>query len=202
MENKNKFVDYFKRHEESLARQYAERPEISKPYLEKRWEYKMVTFFRPEHDHCVTDINQEFQRLLSHFSGQELKNFIIMTSIQDVIIFGRLMINKATNQSTRDSVSIEDLVIREKKKYESLHTQYLTTLPYEAKRYIIDSREPYKRDLYLRKIFSIETFNTVNRFYRELLQKLDQKAQKNLVKASMYQDLKIICELHLFDLIA
>src|SRR6185437_820377 len=120
MENKNKIVDYFKRHEESLARLYAERPEIAKPYFERRWEYKMATFFRPEHDHCVTDINHEFQKLLSCFSGQELKNFIIMTSIQDVIIFGQL-INTATNQRTKDSVSIKDLVIREKKKYESLH---------------------------------------------------------------------------------
>lgn len=196
MTNKREIVQYFNKHEESLAQLYTTRSGVSKHYLDKREDYKMATFTGSENYDQITDIYNEFKATLSSFSSKEMHDFIIITSVQDMMVFDRAMVKIITGFGNVIG-SVRNFIIGQKVKYDSMLTQHISPLPHDIRYYITHSRGRYKRELYLFKKLSLDTFNTINQEYDKLLKGLDSDSVNTFVKALMYQDLKIICDFHL-----
>ncbi|CAG8734916.1 11676_t:CDS:2, partial [Racocetra persica] len=142
---------------------------IFEEYLKLRASFKDNTFLKDGifTINDQTNINNKFNETVDKFSdANDLHDFIIVTSFQDIIAFYKAMIN----------------LIKTVKYF--IHAELLTN----AQEYFIHYRGVYKSDLYLKAKFTLSSFNEIKEKYNEIFLMLDDRKSLKFAEASKYQD--------------
>jgi hypothetical protein len=197
--NKTEIANYFEENIISLKGHYETRSFSTRNYLEKRMCYKIDTFTNQEYNGSISELYKEFNLLVSSFSNIELEDFIRITCVQDIMVFNRIMLDSVKISGETGFFSVASFIERYKNEYEQNYNKCVNGLSMNAKDYIINSRLKFRHSLYLNSMVSSDEFYLVNKRYESLLCELQEGARKKFVEAIMYQDLKLICEYHLFN---
>lgn len=163
-----------------------------KSYLDNRQKYKKETFNRKPVT-SLSNLYEEFNKLVNSLVDEDLNQFICFTGIQDIIIFDQFMIDQIEELTADNKTAVQVFVKVRQSKYSYLFKDNCSILPDHVKVYIKD-RYNYKSDLYLRSKVSNGTFHSINSTYGRLISSLDDKLRKCFVDALMYQDFDLICE--------
>ncbi|CAG8766224.1 31522_t:CDS:1, partial [Racocetra persica] len=65
-------------------------------YLDKRRPYKEDTFNEKEVS-SLSGLYEEFKNIVNQLNKEDLKQFILITSIQNIVVFDQVMIDKIKN---------------------------------------------------------------------------------------------------------
>src|SRR5690242_7093975 len=163
-----------------------------KTYFDARKTYR-ETLFRNKYDGSLGNILEEFNNLVNSLPDNELQQFILFTSKQDIVVFYEFMIEEIK------TLSENDLSINRKEYYGDLLDETSLVLSENVNRYISKDRFQYKKKLYHELHCDVDNFKEINNTYNSFIGNLDEDSKKIFVNALMYQDLYLLCDLYLRD---
>ncbi|CAG8826085.1 9138_t:CDS:1, partial [Racocetra persica] len=129
-----------------------------KTYFDARKNYR-EKLFRNKYDGSLGDILGEFNNLMNSLSDNELQQFILFNSKQDIIVFCEFMIEEI------NILSKNDLSINKKENYGDLLEETSLVLSENVNRYIDKDRFQYKKKLYHGLHCDIDNFKEINNTY-------------------------------------
>ena len=192
----NKFLlEYFEEHKRALELQLDVVNPLWSTYLIARKEYKEKTFNNKPAS-SLSNLYDDFNKLVNSLETDDLEQFILNTSTQDIIVFDQLMINEIKNLPKETSVSVKKFISNKINEFQVLVNDNYIYLPENVQHYVTESRFAYKENLYIHSKVSVEKFHKINNIYNRLVSSLDKDTKKHFVNTLMYQDFIAICNLH------
>ncbi|CAG8510213.1 11463_t:CDS:2, partial [Racocetra fulgida] len=147
-------------------------------YLDKRRPYKEDTFNEKEVS-SHSGLYEEFKNIVNQLNEEDLKQFILITSIQDIVVFDQVMIDKIKILPKGKPVSVQNFIKNKLSEFEVLLNDNYVNLPEYVQVYIIKNRFQYKQNLYINSKVSVKNFHDINNTYDSLISNLDENIKKS-----------------------
>ncbi|CAG8813547.1 26326_t:CDS:2, partial [Racocetra persica] len=143
-----------------------------KTYLDARKTYK-EKILRNNYNGSLENILKEFNSLVNRLSDSDLKQFILFTSKQDIVVFCDFMIEEITTLPENELGTFKGFIIERHSKYLGSLVDMCHNLPENVKKYINTERSLYKKNLYHDSQFDVSNFKEINETYSSLISTLD-----------------------------
>ncbi|CAG8839305.1 33596_t:CDS:1, partial [Racocetra persica] len=147
-----------------------------KTYFDTRKTYR-EKLFRNKYDDSLRNILGEFNNLVNGLSDSELRQFILFTSKQDIVVFCEFTIEEIR------TLPENKLTINIKNKYDNLLKKASLALSENVNKYINRDRFRYKERLYHGLHCDVDNFKEINNTYNTLISNLDEDTKKIFVNA-------------------
>src|SRR6185295_6535738 len=136
----NKFLlAYFEEHKRALELQLDVVNPLWSTYLIARKEYKEKTFNNKPAS-SLSNLYYEFNKLVNSLETDDLEQFILNTSIQDIIIFDQLLIDEIKNSSEKKLGSVRSFISNKINEFQVLVNNNYIYLPENVQHYVTESR--------------------------------------------------------------